>query len=269
MPEWSALLPFIGLAAVGAGHCAGMCGGFAVGITSCCPAGGRALAGRQLCFVLGKAVTYGVLGILAATFGELVAHAGDAATSTRAHAAVSGSLRGALAVLAGGAMMYLGLTQLVRFSWRGKLRAPAPRSGGPPGRAPRGRFGSLVATVGRTLRAMARLPGYAGALATGLVTGLLPCGLSWSAFALAATLDPVTAGIGTFLFGMTTAPSLLVVGLGWRGLTLRRRAWARWLAGPVLIGFGALTALRGFPDAANGPPASVLPDCCAEPAPVD
>lgn len=44
----------------------------------------------------------------------------------------------------------------------------------------------------------------------------IPCGLSWSAFALGAASEPGTAAIGLFLFGLGTTPALLAVAFGGR-----------------------------------------------------
>ena len=64
MPEPAALLPFVLLGLLGSVHCAGMCGGFALGVAAGGPRG-RAL-GRLGLYALGKALTYAALGLLAA-----------------------------------------------------------------------------------------------------------------------------------------------------------------------------------------------------------
>ena len=46
------------------------------------------------------------------------------------------------------------------------------------------------------------LGGFAGAFGAGMVTGYLPCGLSWGAFVLATQVEPATAAVGLFLFGL-------------------------------------------------------------------
>jgi len=235
-----ALGSFLSLGLVGAAHCAGMCGGFAVAVSaSAGPGRARALR-RQLVYTGGKALSYAVLGLV-------LARAGEAITAR-------GSWRDALAWVAGGAMIAMGVASL----W------PRARGWRPSGRAAR-----LLARARELFGAARQLPGDAGALATGLATGLLPCGLSWGALAFAATRSPLEAFAGMLLFGLGTAPVLVLVGLGWSGISGRFRTLAARAAGPLLILFGLYTGLRGaslFGSQASAAAAGALPECCAEEA---
>ena len=57
--------------------------------------------------------------------------------------------------------------------------------------------------------------GTAGLIGLGLTNGLLPCGLVYSALLIAASSGGLlSGGLGMFLFGMSTTPALLVVGMG-------------------------------------------------------
>ena len=245
----AALAPFVLLGLLGAVHCAGMCGGFAVAVGARATTGTRrAFLGMQLAYLTGKALTYAVLGLLLSTGGRFVAGAAahgpvEETVGLAPHGALAG-LREASAWLAGLTMVWFGL-RMLGISLPGSGRTERTQ-----GRVER-RLAALV-------RGARSLPGGTGALATGLATGFLPCGLSWSAFALAAGNEPLVAFAGLLAFGLATAPALLLSAWGWRGLSAVHRATAVRLAGPLLLAFGVFTIARGFPVAS----AEVLPECC-------
>ena len=56
MLHWHALLPFLTLGLLGAAHCAGMCGGFAVSVSLASGPGKLRALRRQLVYVTGKAL---------------------------------------------------------------------------------------------------------------------------------------------------------------------------------------------------------------------
>jgi hypothetical protein len=220
--------PFAALGLLGSLHCAGMCGGFAVAVTAAGRRAPRAVARRQAGYVLGKATTYATLGLALSTGVGGLAHTPAASWAAWA---------------AGGVLVLLGL------GWIGLLpRRGPPRLARIPGAA------RALAAARTAHRELVRLPGFAGAFGAGAVNGLVPCGLSWAAIALAATAPPAAALLGPFLFGLATAPALAVVGAG--AWLLRRAPLRR--AAPVLIGLalvagGLATALRGAPGGHGGP----------------
>lgn len=228
---------FLVLGLVGSVHCAGMCGGFALGVAMASgPARSRLLL-DQLAFVFGKALTYVVLGLaLRTTLAATIDAAG-----------ISG-LQRALSIAAG-VVLVLGGLKLLGIG--------LPRASGPFVR----RF---IGGFARAQSAARYLGGTTGALGAGVLTGFLPCGLSWSAFALATQVDALVAAPGLFLFGLGTSPALVLTALGGRRLALltaHRRLRGAQLAGAALIAFGVVTALRGgwtYQDALAGTPAP----CC-------
>lgn len=245
------LLPFAALGFFGALHCAGMCGGFAAIVAT----GGtaRSRTARDLAaYVVGKALTYGVLGALAATAGHLLAHGGArlAGGGPGARADWLLGVQRACAWLAGLTLILFGTGSL-------GLRPPSRLAAFVAGLRP-------IRAAGALFSAVRTLPGLARPLGIGLVTGLLPCGLSFSAFALSASSGPRLGAAGAFVFGLATGPVLFASGWGWSGLFARRRPLALRLAGPLLIAFGVYTVLRGGLPFDQGIAQKALPACCAE-----
>jgi sulfite exporter TauE/SafE len=82
--------------------------------------------------------------------------------------------------------------------------------------------------------------------ATGLVMGLLPCGLSFGAFARAlAAAEPFTGGVLTLLFGLGTLPGLLLLGSGLSVVARRYRRQSDLLAGMVMIALAGRLLVNG------------------------
>jgi sulfite exporter TauE/SafE len=252
MLHWHALFPFLTLGLLGAAHCAGMCGGFAVSVSLASGPGRLRALRRQLVYVSGKALTYGVLGALAAKAGSLVVRGGRRVIGTDAESLAG--LQYGLAWFAGGMMILFGLAAM------GLVPKRISGAGGT-------RWARVVAWARQLFASVRELPGDAGALGTGLVTGLLPCGWSWGALALAVTTDELTGFFGLLLFGLGTAPVLLLIGLGWHGFSARFRKLASAAAGPLLVLFGLLTVARGgVPTGLRATSDAVLPACCASEA---
>jgi len=225
------LAPFAALGLLGSLHCAGMCGAFAVAVTTSGSGASRAALRRQSGYVLGKAVTYATLGLALSSGIGTLAH-------TRAAVAAAWV---AGAVLVGLGLAWLGLIP------RGRLPIATRLANWTPVRR-------ALDAVRALHRELVRLPGFAGAFGAGAVNGLVPCGLSWGAIALAATATPAAAVLGPFLFGLATAPSLALVGVGaWllRRPSLRRVAPV--VLGLALVAGGLLTALRGTAGGHGGP----------------
>jgi len=224
------LAPFVVLGLVGSLHCAGMCGGFAIAASLDAPSR-RTFVARQLVHQLGKASTYGVI-------AGLVAHAG---------AAPGAGAGDAVAWLAGAGLVALGLRRLF------------PRTVG--GRS----WSALERPLRRLAREARALPGLTGRFAVGVANGLLPCGLSAGAFLLAADRTPTVALCGGLLFGLATAPLLvLTAAAAHAGPRIATRLGALAPLGPRLLGvtlivFGVLTWSRVL----GRPPGSLEP--CHDP----
>jgi sulfite exporter TauE/SafE len=83
--------------------------------------------------------------------------------------------------------------------------------------------------------------------AFGLVLGLLPCGLSWTAFVgAAATGDPASGALFALAFGLGTAPALLLVGSATAMPSVRVRGRLHRAGGAAVALLGLLFLLRGL-----------------------
>ena len=190
-------------------------------------------------FCLGKAVTYS---ILVSTIVLFVGRTESWIESAGASSDAMATLHKALtllcaAVLVAGALASFGL----------KVHSAK-------------RLSSFVGSLARPVYAATRrLPGMSGSFGAGACTGLLPCGLSWSAFALLSASDFASASTGAFAFGLATAPALVLVGLAGRRLESSGRA-ARWILGLLLLASAGVTLAR----ADWGGSREVLPECCSE-----
>ncbi|MCA9687657.1 MAG: sulfite exporter TauE/SafE family protein, partial [Myxococcales bacterium] len=205
--DWSLLGTLVLLALAGSLHCAGMCGGFAAMVAARGPGRGLRVAPAMLSYVIGKAISYAILGSSLA----LLAGGVDARLHASDSADVAHAFQGVLAWFVGIALVVAGLAAL-------GVRLPR-------------RFGGIPAPIARVFEAVRDLPGLQGAFGVGVLTGLLPCGLSWSAFAVATSTDPATAAAGLFLFGLGTAPVLLGIGLLGSSVPLSLRRFGPWIVG--------------------------------------
>ena len=235
--DWATVGACATLAFLGALHCVGMCGGFAILVAKSQSA---SRFGSLTAYCLGKSITYSVLALLLVTTVDLLGHGVSHQFSPEA----GDGLRKFFAVLCGGMLVIAGLSLF-----------GIPMPGGR-------RFAAIGARVlGPLTRSARTLPGYSGPLAVGICTGFLPCGLSLAALALASGTDRASAVVSLFAFGLATAPSLFVAGyLGERVCALGGRR-AAWIFGGLLIVLGTFTAMRGDLFGAG----EALPECCASP----
>ena len=206
------VLGFLG----GFGHCVGMCSPFVLLVARRygAPGGGPLAVSPQLWYAAGRILTYAALGALAGALGGAVELAGSLLGVQRA-----------ASVLAGAVLVVHAI--------------PGLTGAGPLGRSQDGRlFSRISATLGR------RVPGHP--LALGLLLGLLPCGLLYSALIAAVSRGgPLPGALALVAFGLGTAPSLLGVSLA-DGLLARRRAWLDGLARWFLLAMGVWFVWRGL-----------------------
>lgn len=203
---------------LGSLHCVGMCGGIAGALSAAAPrrgAGGE-VAMRSLAYNTGRVASYTAAGALAGGFGAALAGLGGP-TGTLV-------LRGLAAALIVAAGLYVG-------GWSTFVT----------------RLESLGASMWRRVSPLTRRLGPMGsvptAFALGALWGWLPCGLVYSALAVAAASGSALDGALTMAaFGAGTLPVMLAMGLAaGRGTSLLRTPVARRFAGAMVVAFGVWT----------------------------
>ena len=209
---------------LGGVHCAPMCGGIVGALSLRVRRTGIIL---QLSYNAGRILSYAAAGTLVGAFGGMGAFAGGLLPAQM----LLFVLANTLVVLLGLHIAGWGRTVLVLES----LGASIWRVIGP--------LGSRFVPADTPARAVK----------LGLVWGWIPCGLVYSALALALVSGGLWRGAAVMLaFGVGTLPNLLVAGLAAQRVrpALRLR-WIRSLAGALIIALGIAGLLRipGLADA--------------------
>ena len=216
MTDWP--LIFLG-GLLGSSHCVGMCGSFALSIGM----GSPRLRGnllRQAVYTSGRICTY--------AFGGAIAGFGGLWLSRRNSTLVN--FQATLCVIAGILLILQGLSSVGLVSrltrWKGNA-SPCPA---------RSFFGEFLTR-----------PGLTSAFVAGLLTGFLPCGLVYAFLALAASSGSLLQGtVAMILFGLGTAPLMIVTGIGATALSLANRRRVLKLAAWCVVVTGLLSVNRGF-----------------------
>ncbi len=216
----------------GSGHCVGMCGPLVLAFPA--RAGGL---GSQLAYHLGRLLTYATVGAALGGLGQ-----GLAAAGAEASLAWTARIQVGLSVVAALFLALFGLTKL------GLVREPELLSLANPARIPgfrrlQARLAHGAGETGRGTRRTALVPLFL----LGLLLGLLPCGLSFAAFARSLGAGgTVGGGIMTLTFGLGTLPSLLLVGLSASRLTQGHRRISDLVAGVLMIGMSVSLILSSL-----------------------
>ena len=179
---------------LGSFHCVGMCGAIALALPGQTGAGALRYTGGRLLYNLGRVSTYATLGAGAGLVGQSLRLAG-------AQQSLS---------IASGVLILLLVAVPERYTTRlaGLLGFRRP-----------------LAWVKTTLGRLFQQPSLPALYATGLLNGLLPCGLVYLALA-GALSAPNVAGAAAYMacFGLGTLPLMLglslsgrLVPLAWRG----------------------------------------------------
>lgn len=203
---------------LGSTHCVGMCGGISVALSFALPEEARRgwrLFAFQLAYNTGRILTYTLLGV---------------AVGALAHGILGGWAQSPWPRVAAGVLMVLMGLYLAGW-WMGLQKLE--RMGGPAWKSLEP-LRKVVLPVDRFWKA----------LVAGGLWGFLPCGLVYSALALAlARADMAVSGATMLAFGLGTMPVLLVTGtLAGRVRALLQRGGTRQAAGVLVILFGAWTA---------------------------
>lgn len=224
-PESLTLLALFALGLAGSGHCVGMCGPLVIAFA------GQSGRGAHLAYHLGRLLTYAGMGALAGGLAD-----GLGSTMAGGSFVWTARIHGAVAALSALLLAWMGLAKL------GLVAEPRWMSLANPSRLPGFRYlqGRLVARRDRATdwRALAALA------ALGLLLGLLPCGLSYAAFARALSAGSAARGAAlTSAFGLGTLPSLLAVGWTASRLGSRYQRHSELAGGMLMIGMAAALLL--------------------------
>lgn len=221
MPELSLYAAFLaGL--LGGGHCAGMCGGIVTALSLNTDAGPhrRAVWPMLLTYNVSRVTSYALLGVVAGALGNALLLFDLVVPVGKALYAFASLMLIALGLYLAG--WWLGLRHIEQLG---------------------GRF---WARMQPRLARLLPIRSARQAVGAGLLWGLLPCGLVYSALTLAlASAHPLNGGALMLAFGIGTLPNLLAFGaLAARFKTLLQRRSVRVVAGIALIMLGVLQLSR-------------------------
>lgn len=207
------LLPAFTLGLLSSVHCVGMCGPIALAI----PSARNSWPGRILDALLpnlGRTATYVLLGLLFGTFGRGLRIAG----------------------LQQGVSLALGLLIIAGLAWPRLVQGQVIT-------------GKLARWTSGLRQLMARSLGRTSPLglwSTGMLNGLLPCGLVYLALAGALVQDSTLQGALFMLaFGMGTVPALFALRVGLANIGPAQRSFFRRLSPWMVAAMGVLLILRG------------------------
>ena len=224
------LAPFL-IGFVGSLHCLGMCGPLVIAYSLHIkrPDEKTTVTGassfqiglfHHLFFHLGRLLTYGLLGALAAGLFYLA----DLKI-------VFLNLRGGITLLGGMVMIFFGLVLLKILPLPGFLTVSSMAAG---------------SFWGKRLPPLFKSQHLGSKMALGLATGFLPCGLSWAMIAKAATAGHVAVGFLTMVaFGLGTVPALFVTGFSASYISLRMRLLGERIAAISVIVMGLIMVMKG------------------------
>lgn len=208
---------------LGTGHCIGMCGPLVVAFP-----GRTGRFGPHIYYHCGRLLTYCGIGTLMGSAGAGLAMI--AAVTGGEHLQYVTRIQIALSFLAALFLLYFGLCQLGVFNQPQWMRLASPE------RVPGYRRIVRLAFVNQQTLEM---------FLTGLLMGLLPCGLSYAAFSRAiAAGTPIRGALLMVAFGIGTLPGLLLIGTGATALARRYQRQSDIVAGLLMIAMGLSLIIR-------------------------
>lgn len=217
------LLAMLLLGLTGTGHCLGMCGPLVIAIP-----GQVGRWSAHLAYHAGRLITYTLIGaVLGAVSGSLPRLAsGDPSDPlnwiTRLQIVIS--------LLAAVLLLTLGLHRL------GILKEPQWLSSALPQKIP---------CVGSAISRNIRRGTLGSVFSLGLALGLLPCGLSYAAFAGTLASGNLFHGAQlAFCFGLGTLPGLLLLGTGAGIFWTRFRQYSEIISGLIMVAMALALAVR-------------------------
>ena len=217
------ILSMFTLGLLAQGHCIGMCGPLIIAFP------GR--TGRfmpHLFYHCGRIATYCAAGAIMAAIGGSLPQIAAATSSDPRVWLTRGKI--GFALIAGMFLFLFGISRI------GLVSEPAWMAAATPGHIPGYR---------RIVQAAMKDSKATGMALLGLMMGLLPCGLSYGAFARALSAESVIKGmLLTGAFGLGTLPGLLLLGTGIGAIMRRFRRQSDILSGLLMLGMGLKLLFR-------------------------
>lgn len=200
---------------LGSGHCLGMCGSL---VSAFFMKLGARSALPHLAYHGGRIAVYTVVGLIAATLGAVLVQTGT-----------FGQVQGLLQIIAGLVVILLGFDLLGLSPWRNTI-----------GFAP-------FAWVRRVFFGATQRGPVIGALAGGVLNGLMPCSMTMAMAVKATTVPhPLDGALLMLAFGAGTLPSMLSAGFLFSRLGVRTRGWLLRGAAIVVVFLGVATLWQGI-----------------------
>lgn len=208
------------------GHCIGMCGPLSIAFPGHT---GRFMP--HLYYHSGRIATYCAAGAIMAAIGKSLPQIAAATSSDPVVWLIRGKI--AFALIAGIFLFLFGISRI------GLVSEPAWMAAATPDRIPGYR---------RIVHAAMMQDSKATDMALlGLMMGLIPCGLSYGAFARALPAESIIKGmLLTGAFGLGTLPGLLLLGTAVGAIMGRFRRMSDILSGLIMLGMGLKLIFRGF-----------------------
>jgi hypothetical protein len=195
-------------------HCAGMCGGFSMLITSSRPPGRWT---SLLLYFVGKTLAYVLLGAIAGALGEAIIRAAP--------------LRAGGRVLTFAAAAVLIFVALETFGvWR--LPEAATR---------------WLGGIGRLFGQLTHAGGASGKLVAGMANGFLPCPMTYAFVAAgASTGSPVWGAATMLVLALTSALPLSAISLAGGKLAPLAGRRLHWVSGGLMLVMAAMLLRKGI-----------------------
>jgi uncharacterized protein len=213
-PDFNYMSMFL-LGLMGSGHCLGMCGPLVIAFP-----GSYARQTAHVIYHSGRLITYTLVGAFLGAVGHGLVRL--SVLTPQETLVWAGRIQLAISLPVALFLLILGLHRL------GFLKEPQWMAEAAPQRLP-----GYRTVLNRVLNRQ----GIGWLFPMGLMLGLLPCGLSYGAFARAlAAGSPAQGAWMTALFGLGTLPALMLLGTGAGALWQRFRSQAEIIAGLIMIG---------------------------------
>lgn len=202
-------LPAFIMGLLGSAHCMGMCGGLTVALSSGCEPARQATL--SLAYQLFRVCSYAILGGIAGALGDVMSRWTDLPI---------------LMIAASVLLIMMGLYLMGRWS----LLTVLEKQGG-----------KLWKYVVPVQKKFLPIRNFSQAASIGLLWGLLPCGLVYSALAVSAASGSAINGVVTMLaFGLGTLPALYITGVFAKQLLQWfKKPWLRTSIGIIFIIWGS------------------------------